>query len=160
LDLGCGDGYFMEMLRGSGIQSFGVECDPDKAAQVMEKGLHGFQGTFEAFFALAASEPMAYQFDGIFLGHVIEHCRPMDAVQLLHDCVGLLHPGGRIIILTPNIRHSTVQETFWLDISHERPYPKLLLEAMLRGLGCLVESGELENGMEVFAIGTKESLRR
>lgn len=155
LDLGCGDGYFMEMLREVGVDPFGVEVDGEKARQVEQKGLHGFQGSFDDFFQLAEKHPRKFRFDGIMLSHVIEHFRPREAVRLVHKCVRLLNPGGRLIIITPHIGHRTVQETFWLDVSHERPYPKLLIEEMLRAAGCSFESGFLENDMEVYAVGTK-----
>jgi 2-polyprenyl-3-methyl-5-hydroxy-6-metoxy-1,4-benzoquinol methylase len=155
LDLGCGDGFFMELLREGGVDAFGVEVDAEKARLVEQNGLHGFLGSFEEFFAVAGKRPRKFRFDGVMLGHVIEHLRPLEAVRLVRKSVRLLKPGGRLIVITPNIAHPTVQETFWLDVTHERPYPKLLLETMLRTLGCAVESGFLENEMEVYAVATR-----
>lgn len=155
LDLGCGDGFFMELLRESGIDSFGVELDTAKAHAVEQKGLHGFLGSFDAFFEAARERPRKFRFDGVMLSHVLEHFQPKDGVRLILQCANLLNPGGRLVVITPNIGHRTVQETFWLDVTHERPYPKLLVEAMVRAVGCSAESGFLENEMEFYVVGTK-----
>ncbi|HEY3366413.1 MAG TPA: class I SAM-dependent methyltransferase [Symbiobacteriaceae bacterium] len=154
LDLGCGDGYFMELLRNAGGDAIGVEIDPERAAAATQKGLSVFCGSFEQYFE--DRSPQEGLVDGVMLGHVIEHLRPQEAVALLRRCVDVLKPGGRVIILTPNIGNPVVQETFWLDVTHERPYPRLLLEMMLRTLGCRVVSQLLEGDMEVAAVGVKE----
>ena len=56
----------------------------------------------------------------------------------------VLRPGGKLIILTPNTKDlGVITETFWLDLSHKRPYPLVLLEEMLTRRGFFVlEKGE------------------
>lgn len=155
LDIGCGDGYFLQMLHDAGVEPYGVELDPELAGAVERRGFPCYAGPVQQFFEACALEQEAWRFDGVMLGHILEHLRPAEALALTARSVALLNPGGRVIILTPNIGHPVVQEHFWLDVTHERPYPRLLLGAMLGALGCEVETGLLEDGMEVYAVGTK-----
>jgi hypothetical protein len=64
-------------------------------------------------------------------------------MQLFELVARSLKMKGRVIILTPNFLQLDVAlETFWLDITHVRPYPIPLLKNLLLHAGLtLVESG-------------------
>jgi SAM-dependent methyltransferase len=52
-------------------------------------------------------------------------------MALIAACARVLEPGGRLLIATPNACNLIVlEETFWLDPTHVRPYPRALLERM------------------------------
>lgn len=68
-------------------------------------------------------------FDGIHLGHVIEHMDGDAALKLLMRCTNALRPAGLLLIRTPNWENEIVRRGgFWLDLTHVRPYPLELLE--------------------------------
>jgi hypothetical protein len=47
-----------------------------------------------------------------------------------------LRPGGRLVIVTPNVADLwTMTEVFWLDTTHVRPYPILLLKKLCEEAG-------------------------
>jgi 2-polyprenyl-3-methyl-5-hydroxy-6-metoxy-1,4-benzoquinol methylase len=96
LDVGCGNGAFLDRMRSLGWHVQGVEVDR-KAAKVAKEtfGLPVFVGTLEE-----AKYPCCY-FDAITLSHVIEHV--YDPVVLLKRCYRILKPEGHLVALTPNI---------------------------------------------------------
>jgi SAM-dependent methyltransferase len=97
LDVGCGDGMRLRQMRERGWQVTGVETDA-QAAQMARKrhGISVFNGE-----VTSAGFP-ADHFDAITLSHVIEHVyRP---IELLAECRRILKPGGRLVMVTPNVQ--------------------------------------------------------
>lgn len=151
LDIGCGSGWFMEMLEEAGVSAIGLDFDPAKVHEGRIRGLNIHQMRAEDFLADKKGA-----FDGIFLGHIIEHLPPKEVLNLLIQCTAALKQHGKIIILTPHIGNPGVHETFWLDITHIRPYPRLLIVHILQALGLYVkESQLLENGFEYSVVAQK-----
>jgi 2-polyprenyl-3-methyl-5-hydroxy-6-metoxy-1,4-benzoquinol methylase len=97
LDIGCGNGLFLDQMRHFGWDVAGVEPDGKAVSVAREKfGLEVFQGSLEgARFADG-------RFDAITMSHVIEHVP--DPIGLLKECRRVLKPGGRLVIVTPNIK--------------------------------------------------------
>ena len=95
LDVGCGNGDYLETMRGLGWRALGIEPDPKAAELAQRKGLDVQIGTLETLHL--ASE----QFDVITLSHVIEHVH--DPMATLREAWHLLKPGGTIWIATPNL---------------------------------------------------------
>jgi 2-polyprenyl-3-methyl-5-hydroxy-6-metoxy-1,4-benzoquinol methylase len=97
LDVGCGNGIFLDRMRALGWTIQGVEVD-HKAAAIAEKeyGIPMFVGSLTE-----ARYPSA-SLDAISMHHVIEHVH--DPIALLRECHRLLKPGGHLIVVTPNVR--------------------------------------------------------
>lgn len=133
LDVGCGHGAFLSSAGKVGIDGVGIELDPVACSQCRERGLEVLEGNaIELLIAMRDGEP----FEGVLLSHVIEHMEPGRASQLLAAIHGVLAPGGRLVVVTPNIKNLLVAtEFFWLDPTHVRPYPRALLEVMGRQVG-------------------------
>ena len=47
LDLGCGDGILMQMLKNRGIKVQGIEIDQNNVVKCLEKGLSVIQGDID-----------------------------------------------------------------------------------------------------------------
>jgi SAM-dependent methyltransferase len=94
LDVGCGDGAFLDRIKEAFPASvtFGVEPDPI-AAQVGSRSHNVFNGFIENF-------KSDRQYDLIVSSHVIEHLA--EPVAFLKELKAYLKPGGKIIIDTPN----------------------------------------------------------
>jgi len=96
LDVGCGSGEYMKIMKQSGWMVEGVEVDPIAcrfAREVNKLLVH--QGVLEEVAFQEAS------FDAIVMNHVLEHVH--DPIRLLKECYRLVKPGGRVIVITPNI---------------------------------------------------------
>lgn len=135
LDLGCGSGVFMELVKARGRDVQGVEQAAEAVAQARGKGLAVEQGDVLQFLATRQN---AASF--IYCSHLIEHFAYADACHLLELCAAALVPGGRLHVNTPNPASlEVISESFWLDPTHVRPYPLPLLEKMVQraGLVCI-----------------------
>lgn len=95
LEIGCGDGTLLETLRQEGWEVAGIEADPGAVQAAKARGLDVTLGTVQS----ASLPPRAFRF--VILNHVIEHV--VDPIEDLRRCARLLTPGGRIVILTPNL---------------------------------------------------------
>lgn len=97
LDIGCGVGDILLLLKKIGFKVFGLEIDKKAVAIAREKGLDVKFGTFEA-----AGEYDDNYFDSIRLYHVIEHLN--DPAECLRIARRKLKIGGELIMTTPNSR--------------------------------------------------------
>ncbi len=157
LDIGCGPGLFLEALTERGISCRGVDYDPDMIDACGQRGL-------KATVADARSlEGHKEDFDGIHLGHVIEHMVGDAALKLLMECTNALRPAGLLLIRTPNWQNETVRwGGFWLDLTHVRPYPLELLERIFIDLGLeIVAKGFEEQGWnDLYILGRKKEVQQ
>ena len=94
LDVGCGEGSFLWLMRELGWTVRGVELDPRAAAVARARGLEITESSIEQ-----ASLP-SDAFDVITMSHVIEHV--LDPVSVLAAVRRALRPGGMLYLFTPN----------------------------------------------------------
>ncbi len=147
VDLGCGRGEFLEILRQASIPAIGVDQDPEAIAACREKGLEARQADL---FEFLAGEPPG-SMDGIFCAHVVEHLPPLRLPQLVSLAAEKLAPGGTLAIETPNPGCLAIAGDFYLDPTHVRPVPPNQLHFYFEeaGLG-QIEIQELHPATEVF----------
>jgi SAM-dependent methyltransferase len=98
LDLGCGRGEFLDVLRERGVDSRGVDINPEMAALCRERGLQVEAGDALAYLL---AQPDA-SLGGIFAAQVVEHLEPGYLMQLLEAAYRKLQPGSRIVLETVN----------------------------------------------------------
>lgn len=95
LDVGCGDGFHLRLLREFGKPGWrleGVDSSPLAVHAAREAGLTVFEGTVETVPLVEASYDLA------FLVMTIEHLANPEVV--LARIGALLRPGGRLVIVT------------------------------------------------------------
>lgn len=131
LDIGCGRGIFLELIQAAGMEVVGVDHAQESMEFCRSKGLSAYCEDARGFLRRNRG-----QFGGIFCSHVIEHMGYEDAMNFLELCGDALRTGGRLVLLTPNPEDlAVISEIFWLDPTHVRPYPRLLLQSMLQANG-------------------------
>jgi 2-polyprenyl-3-methyl-5-hydroxy-6-metoxy-1,4-benzoquinol methylase len=131
LDIGCGRGVFLKLLSDAGIEAFGIDHSEEALAKCRAKGLSVRREDAQLYLN---AEPE--RFGGIFCSHVIEHMGYEDALAFLGLCCRALRPGGILVLVTPNPEDICIMsDIFWLDPTHVRPYPRLLLQTMLESAG-------------------------
>jgi len=96
LEIGCGQGLFLERARARGWDVQGVEVLPPVARHAAERGLAVFVGE------LAQAAFPAGSFDVVVMREVIEHV--VDPVSLLGEVERVLLPGGAAALGTGNAR--------------------------------------------------------
>lgn len=133
LEVGCGDGWRLALLREMGWRVVGQEVDP-VAARIATRR-HNIP-VHVGFLDTAEFEPESY--DAVIMSHVIEHVP--DPQSLLRVCLKLLKPGGRIVVVTPNSM-SFLRGIFgqsWQGLDPPRHYYVFSSEALEQ---LVVESG-------------------
>lgn len=156
LDIGCGDGTFLELVRERGARGVGLDLDPLKVAECRAKGLDVRESRVQDM--SWDEEPV----DFVAMIQIIEHMDTADALSLLDAVWRRLSPSGRVFIVTPNFANPFVAHSnFWLDITHVRPYPEALLRTMCDCLGFpYVQSGTMGDGMDTWCYGFRKPASR
>jgi SAM-dependent methyltransferase len=118
LDLGCGRGEALALLRDHGIAGRGVDSSERMVQLCRDRGLDAEVGDLFARLAGVAEGSLG----GVISFHVIEHL-PGPALDRLVRLAGrALKPGGVLILETPNPLSVVVAaRNFWLDPTHVRP---------------------------------------
>jgi SAM-dependent methyltransferase len=144
IDLGCGPGVFLDLLRENGLKGIGLDIDPAVAAQAVARGHEVHVATDKDLAKFAAGA------DAIHISHVIEHLWGDEMLNLLKICTGSLKPGGVLVIRTPNWSNPNVcGGGFWDDYTHKRPYSLRQLVQIFVDLGLTVTA----KGFEPFGWG-------
>ncbi len=132
LDIGCGRGEWLELLRDESIEAFGVDLDQGMLAACEEIGLKVKNTDGINYLKKLPNE----QLEVISLFHVAEHVAFEQLQVLINEALRALKPGGLLIIETPNPENLVVgSENFYLDPSHTRPIPMQLLMFLTEFIG-------------------------
>jgi glycosyltransferase involved in cell wall biosynthesis/SAM-dependent methyltransferase len=124
LDLGCGRGEFLDVLRERGIACRGVELSEQLVAHCRGKG-HDVE-LADALEHLRGLDDAGVP--AIFAAQVVEHL-PADVLrELLTLTEAKLEPGGTAIFETVNPHTPSALKAFWTDPTHHHPlYPEVLI---------------------------------
>lgn len=124
VDLGCGRGEWLELLRGHGILANGVDIDEEMIAECRELGLSVTED--DALSKLKSLEDASVPALTGF--HVAEHVSFEGLMKIVFEARRVLVPGGLLILETPNPENLTVGAcNFYLDPTHNKPIPPPLL---------------------------------
>lgn len=118
LDLGCGRGVWLELLRTEGFKAQGVDLNPGPVAQAQAQGLSAEVGDALVWLqAQPANSALA-----ITAFHLMEHLPFALRLALTQECARVLAPGGVLIYETPNPENIWVgTHTFYHDPTHTQP---------------------------------------
>jgi O-antigen chain-terminating methyltransferase len=132
LDIGCGRGEFLEMMREAGIPARGIDLSEESVATCRHNGL---EAETADLFAYLDGLPEA-SLDGIFCSQVVEHLPPERLPEMVKLCASRLQREGAIAIETPNPECLAIFSThFYLDPTHTRPIPPPLLAFYMEEFG-------------------------
>ncbi len=132
LEIGCGNGTFLQMLKERGIQGYGIDLNEDFILYCKKKGLNIEQA--DALTHLKSLQDK--MLDGVFAVHVIEHMQFYELKQLLELCYAKMQFGSHIILVTPNILNVTVSSNiFYMDPTHLNHIHPDVLKFLLESCG-------------------------
>jgi SAM-dependent methyltransferase len=124
LDLACDRGYFIAHVAADERWA----CDVRDVSSSLPAGVRFVRASG---LALADAVPGAH-FGTVFTSNYLEHlASPDEVVEQMRVVAGLLRPGGRFVVLQPNIR--LVGGAYWDFIDHRVP----LTERSLQEAGTL-----------------------
>jgi O-antigen chain-terminating methyltransferase len=132
LDLGCGRGEFLDLLRENGIEAAGVDSNSQMVDICLDKGLRCQKGDILENLAGWEDGSLA----GIFSSQVIEHLPPANLKRLIELSYQKLQPSGTLVLETINPASVfTLVQIFYLDLSHQKPIHPQALKFMLEATG-------------------------
>ena len=131
LDIGCGRGEFVSLLREAGVEARGIDTNPDMVAHCQDAGLPVEQA--DAIGYLSGLEDSSL--GGIFCAHVLEHLDPSGIFQLLELAVAKLRPEAIFVAETPNPLSLVALSNFSADLSHKMPLHPETLSFLARQAG-------------------------
>ncbi len=118
LDVGCGRGEFLDLLRSHGISSRGVDINAGMVEVCRERGLEVEHGDAVSLLGGLPSGALG----GLFAAQVVEHLQPDYLLRLLEVAHDKLRPGSRIVLETINPAcWFAFFESYIRDITHVRP---------------------------------------
>jgi O-antigen chain-terminating methyltransferase len=129
LDVGCGRGEFLELMREIGVPARGIELSAESVSMCRAKGLEAEQADLFDYLR-------DQKLDGIFCAQVVEHLPPERIPELVRLASGALERDGILAIETPNPECLAIFAThFYLDPTHTRPLPPGLVVFYLEEAG-------------------------
>ncbi len=132
LDIGCGRGEFLEVAREAGLAARGIDLSQECIALCRSKGLAAEQTDMFAYLDSLPDRSLG----GAFCSQVVEHLLPERVPALVRLLGAKLHPGALVAIETPNPECLAIFAThFYIDPTHTRPVPAVLLRFYLEEAG-------------------------
>lgn len=154
LDIGCGGGLFLSILRENGAEVVGIELSDSRAQYASSKhGLEIHKRPIESEFW---QQKYANHFDAVTLWDVIEHVNfPM---QTLQSAANVLKTGGSLLIDTPcrdSFYHRFGEFTYRLSGGRFPTFLNAMYSAHLFGHKQIFSTGEMKQlfesvGLEVI----------
>jgi len=124
LDIGCGRGEFLQLMKEAGTPVRGIDLDPESVALCRAKGLDATEADLFQYLENTADASLG----GIFCSQVVEHLPPERVAQFVKLAAAKLVREGVLAIETPNPECLAIFAThFYLDPTHTRPVPPNLL---------------------------------
>jgi 2-polyprenyl-3-methyl-5-hydroxy-6-metoxy-1,4-benzoquinol methylase len=123
LDVGCGRGEWLELLRERQLQATGIDVNRVVLAICKERGLPVAEAEAIAHLQSLAEASLG----AVTAFHVIEHLALPQLLDLLDAAWRALKPGGVAVFETPNPNNMFVSSRyFYLDPTHRHPIPPAL----------------------------------
>ena len=166
LEIGCSYGELLASFAADGWQVRGIEIDQRACTEAAARlGGGVLCGTLEDFIATSPTE----RFDAVVAFHVVEHI--VDPRAFLRQALGLLRPGGVLLLKTPNAASlvSRLAAGWWewasppehVHLFSARSITAALREAGATSIAISSRSGDANRPLFEFARSTvRRALRR
>ncbi len=161
LDVGCGNGRFLDLMAAKGIargRLYGLELDPATVERLRARGYQAFCARVEECEDIAEGS-----LDLITMFHVIEHVDAPDAV--VRRLARWLAPGGVLAIETPNLDSwdaRLFRDRYWGGYHiprHWHLFTPPTLTRLLEGAGLQVAGVRYQTGHSFWLYSVHHRLR-
>ena len=124
IDIGCGRGEWLELLKENDISAFGIDQDEGMLSSCHSLGLDVVQDNGIEYLQRQADKSAMV----ISAFHVVEHISFEELQILVKEAQRVLLDGGILILETPNPENIKVAtSSFYIDPTHTKPIPHELL---------------------------------
>ena len=132
LDVGCGRGEFLDVLKANGVPARGLDINPEMVKVCRMRGLDVVEGDVVSYLEGLDDGSLG----GLFSAQVVEHLRPEYLIRLLELSYQKLRPRSKIVL-------ETINPACWVaffdgyirDITHSQPLHPDTLTYLLHASG-------------------------
>lgn len=149
LDLGCGRGEWLELLRDERVTAIGVDANPVSVERCIAQGSRAVRSDAIEYLRQQPADSICL----VSAFHVAEHLPVESLLDMLFETRRVLAPDGLLILETPNPDNVRVaSNSFYLDPTHRHPLPTPLLRM-------IVEFAKFDV-IETLALQPDDAMRR
>ena len=132
LDVGCGRGEFLELLRDSGVTARGLDLNHEMVERCRAKGFDVAEADAVSFLRGLAPGALG----GLVATQVVEHLQPDYLLAFLTAAADTLRPGSAILLETINPAcWSAFFDSYVRDLTHVRPVHPDTLKYLVTAAG-------------------------
>ena len=132
LDVGCGRGEFLHLLRERGIRARGLDLNQSMVEEARARGLDAVRADALAYLLAQPDGSLG----GVFASQVVEHLEPAYLSKLIEAAAHKIRRGGILVLETINPTcWVAFFESFIRDPTHVQPLHPDTLQFMLRASG-------------------------
>jgi SAM-dependent methyltransferase len=132
LDIGCGRGEFLELLKQHGVSARGLDLNAEMVEVCKERGLDVTNSDARSYLRSLPDASLG----GIIALQVIEHLEPSYLMETLALAYDKLRPGSRMVLETINPAcWVAFFESFIRDLTHQKPIHPETLQYLLQANG-------------------------
>lgn len=132
LDVGCGRGEFLDLLREHGILARGLDLNREMVAACRARGLEVAEGDALGYLRSLPDASLG----GLIASQVVEHLQPDYLLQVLDAAFAKLRPGAHIVLETINPAcWYAFFSSYVRDLTHVRPVHPDTLSYYLQASG-------------------------
>ena len=132
LDIGCGRGEFLNLLREQGVGARGLDLNHEMVEVCRAQGLDAVEGDALGYLRSLPDGSLG----GLFAAQVAEHLEPDYLLELLEEAFTKLRPGSAIVLETINPAcWFAFFSSYIRDITHVRPLHPDTLSYLLTAHG-------------------------
>lgn len=131
LDIGCGRGEFLSLLKDNNIGAKGIDVNADMVSYCQKNGLDVQKVDALSYLESLNNESL----DGIFSAQVIEHIQSEQLINIIKLCHDKVRYGSYFVIETINPLCLSTFSTFFADLSHIRPIHPHTIRFLLESVG-------------------------
>lgn len=163
LDIGCGRGEFLSLLKDNNIGANGIDLNEDMVLYCQKNNLDVSQDNALTYLQSLENKSL----DGVFSAQVVEHLQPDELISLIKLCYDKMIFGTYFVAETVNpICLSTFSNIFYVDLSHVKPVHPATMQFLMESVGfrdvefkfisphpegTKLEAIEVENGIDDVA---------
>jgi 2-polyprenyl-3-methyl-5-hydroxy-6-metoxy-1,4-benzoquinol methylase len=132
LDVGCGRGELLELLKTQGVAARGIDTNAAMVTRCRERGLDVEQADAIGYLERQPDGSLG----GLTAIQVVEHLQPADLLRFLRLAYDKLRPGAPIVLETINAAcWAAFFDAYIRDLTHARPMHPGTLEYYVRACG-------------------------
>lgn len=132
LDVGCGRGEFLDLLREHGVEARGLDLNREMVALCRERGLRVEEGDALGYLQSLPDASLG----GLIASQVVEHLQPDYLLRVIDAAYDKLRPGAVIVLETINPAcWYAFFSSYIRDLTHARPVHPDTLAYLLQASG-------------------------